>query len=835
MLQRVAKFSKKPEAAAPAFASVSASDIIRAPVVQKAIPLEFAGILAPYKKRHGRLSLRVEEMPQRARLSAGRNNGDGSWSLASDELEGLTYLIPANLAREHTLVLRIMAFDDAGASTLKILHFPVPLQLETSEAAEENPAAAPGAADPILHNELGRMQSLFAVRESELTQLRLALEQAKTQKEAELASARAAWELEVQVLLSEAAAQAKSEGQSERTAWQTAQGSRTAQAQALAEQKIAQERDRWQLETQQRLDAERERWKTETQKLLSAAITEERKQKQAQIQKRVDAERERWKTESEGLLSEAIAKEHKQWQAQTQQRIETERERWKAESQGPLSEAIAQERKQWQVQTQQQLEAERARWKTESQAALSDAIAQERKQWLAQTQQRIEAERERGEAESQAALSDAIAQERKQWLTQTQQRIEAERECWKAEGQGVLSGTIAEERRQWQAQTQQRIEAERERWKAESQIALSEAEARWKADEAGRLAAAVVEWRQQSSQMLADASEKHRELERALEQARAQPNNAAAADGGEAESARLRTELARMQSILTQRDLDLAQHRTELQQERERERQVLETALSTAAEAWKTEAARLAGAVTKSSAQSDALAIATARYEAAELALAESGNQDAAALKRRDDAYVEGLRRELKTLRANLVNREVELGRARAALERPIRVQSPANVPVQGQLRNFASSDEEQADTGASRRLVRDFIVAVCVIAPLIFFYPRLGVYLPDNLQANIASLTGGFLSTYAEPAPQIHAAVPLVPPVVKRPSAIVNHAVNVRATAATTGAVVLTLQRGAPVTVLERRGNWTLIETLSGKAKPLQGFVFSSYLKDKP
>src|SRR5580658_4498876 len=100
MLQRVVKFSKKPEVPPPVFASVSASDVIRAPLAHKAIPLEFASLLAPYR-RHGRLSLRVEDVPQRARLSAGRNNGDGSWSLASDELEGLAYLIPANLAREH--------------------------------------------------------------------------------------------------------------------------------------------------------------------------------------------------------------------------------------------------------------------------------------------------------------------------------------------------------------------------------------------------------------------------------------------------------------------------------------------------------------------------------------------------------------------------------------------------------------------------------------------------------------------------------------------------------------------------------------------------------------
>jgi len=91
MAHRGTASSKKAEA--PAFASVTAADIIRAPVVQKTIPLDLASLLVPYK-RQGRLSLRVERVPQRAKLSAGRNNGDGTWSLASDELEDLTIWFP---------------------------------------------------------------------------------------------------------------------------------------------------------------------------------------------------------------------------------------------------------------------------------------------------------------------------------------------------------------------------------------------------------------------------------------------------------------------------------------------------------------------------------------------------------------------------------------------------------------------------------------------------------------------------------------------------------------------------------------------------------------------
>jgi hypothetical protein len=764
-MQRLAKFSKNPEPAAPAFASVSSSDIIRAPVVPRAIPLEFAPLLAPYK-RHGRLSLRVEEVPQQARLSAGRNNGDGSWSLASDELEGLAYLIPPKLDRDHTLLLRIMAFEEGAASTLKLLHFPVPVHTPV-DAVQETPASAESP-DPILHHELNRMQSLFAVRDSELTELRAALEQAKTAKDAELTSARGAWELELRDRLSEAVGEAKSGWQREQSAGQTAQDKSVAQVKTWAEQQIAEE--------------------------------------------------------------------HVRWQAQTEQRLEAERQRWKTESAGALSQAVAEERKHWQAQAEQRIEAERQRWKTESAEALSQAIAEERKQWQAQTEQRGEIERDRWESESASILSGAVAEERQRSQVLTEQRIDAERQRWKAESATALSQVIAEERRQWQAQTEQRVAVERERWAAENLGVLSQAEARWKAEEAARLEAALGEWREQSSRLLADASQKYRDLESALAEARARPSNPAAID--EPESDRLRGELTRMQSILAERDSELARQRTALEQERERWRQDLDASMSVAAKAWKAdEDARLAAMVARSRTQSDAaLAVATSRYEAAERALAEAGSRNAAALKdldRKDDSYVEGLRRELSTVQAILVSREVELGRAKAALERARPPQNPISNPVLA--RNIADSDEEEAPTGSKRGLVRDFVVAVCVIAPVIFFYPRLEIYLPDELRASITTMTGGLLGTGATPVPLTQAAAPPALPVPKLQIAQVGRAVNLRATAATTGAVVLTLQRGAPVNVLKRQGNWTFVEVPAKIGKPLQGFVYSSYLNDPP
>src|SRR5579863_8067692 len=57
----------------------------------RATPLALAPLIQPYRKL-GKVSLRVERMQRFARLSRGRNNGDGSWSLASDELDDLEYL-----------------------------------------------------------------------------------------------------------------------------------------------------------------------------------------------------------------------------------------------------------------------------------------------------------------------------------------------------------------------------------------------------------------------------------------------------------------------------------------------------------------------------------------------------------------------------------------------------------------------------------------------------------------------------------------------------------------------------------------------------------------------
>src|SRR5260221_5626780 len=110
---RAAGFSKKPAVAKTNRVSEGTRSLPEALPAPQPIPVALAPLLSPYK-RHGRLSLRIERLPRTARLSAGRNNGDNSWSLTLDQLEDLTYLPPQGMAETHSLAVRIIGLDSGG-------------------------------------------------------------------------------------------------------------------------------------------------------------------------------------------------------------------------------------------------------------------------------------------------------------------------------------------------------------------------------------------------------------------------------------------------------------------------------------------------------------------------------------------------------------------------------------------------------------------------------------------------------------------------------------------------------------------------------------------------
>src|SRR2546430_12647203 len=122
MAQRATGFAKTRAATKTNRLSDSERGAAEAPAAPCAIAIKLGPLLSPYKKQ-GRLSVRIERLPQLARLSAGRNNGDNSWSLTLDELEDLAYLPPPGMVEPHSLAIRIIGLG-GGGFTLAVVAFP---------------------------------------------------------------------------------------------------------------------------------------------------------------------------------------------------------------------------------------------------------------------------------------------------------------------------------------------------------------------------------------------------------------------------------------------------------------------------------------------------------------------------------------------------------------------------------------------------------------------------------------------------------------------------------------------------------------------------------------
>ncbi len=168
MAPRATGFAKKPAAAkaAPAPKAAAAPVVLsEPPPPSKPVPLRLAKLIAPYKK-HGRLAVRVERVPQKARLTRGRNNGEGSWSLASDELEGLEYQPPDGITEIAALAIRIIALDQDGA-TLAVVDLP---SSDEDGSTEQNPPDEAYLGE--LAGELEHAKALLAAREAEIAELR---------------------------------------------------------------------------------------------------------------------------------------------------------------------------------------------------------------------------------------------------------------------------------------------------------------------------------------------------------------------------------------------------------------------------------------------------------------------------------------------------------------------------------------------------------------------------------------------------------------------------------------------------------------------------------------
>ncbi len=461
MAQTATRFAKRPSRSRSSRLNDVAPAVEEAREELRTIALRLAPLVAPYR-RHGRLSIRVERMSQLARLSQGRNNGDGSWSLGSDELEDLIYLLPQSFNDPHTLAIRIIGLEGGAATTLALIDLPVSLDDSTSEAAFDPHAGGPAEATD-LHREVARLRTELAARNGELAEARRMADAAiagfSQQLEAELAKMRAAFAAELDERLAAAAVEAAAELQERREAWQAEHSAKLGVSEARERERMAELRERWQRETEAAILKAEKAWKSEEAKRSEAREREWQEKLQEAL-----AQAEAGRSVARGDSDEAVARLR--------------------ETVARLQAALAQHEAELDQAKREKDEAQR-HWQAALQAALLDA----ERRWQ-------EAESARAQAAErlwQSRIAEAVAEAQAD-KARSEQSAKAEHRRLEEEVSN-LRARLAE-REQALDQVRSSAEEAQKQWLRRNADALAKAEAEWRQAEIARFAAAQAEWEQ---------------------------------------------------------------------------------------------------------------------------------------------------------------------------------------------------------------------------------------------------------------------------------------------------------------------------------------------------
>jgi Bacterial SH3 domain len=479
------------------------------------IAFDIAHLLAPFRK-HGRLSVRVERVPQLARFSAGRNNGNNSWSFATDELNELRYLPAEGTEDGHSLTIRVIDLEQGG-STLAVRDF----------------AVAPATKRMAEHHD-GDTESnsqAFATGSRAAQRLHDGIETDRRAFDAELAAARAAWQIEVDALLKAASGHAIAALEAARATWQSDESARIAETERNARQRLAEARALWERDAQVIEDSEKS-WKAGEQERRDAA---ERRWQEATAA--AEAREAAAVAASEGMerrLRDELAKtsallsEHDA--ALTEARVAEVRALDRARS--DAEDALA---------------AAEIAWKTDEALRSATAAERQRKEHAAE----LEALAKRCE-NAEAALADCKTSKpmpaAEPGDVELVDRLRTE--------STALAATLAE-RDTALAQMQVAMAEADQRAQRKSDAALAEAMNAWKAKEAIRLAAAEADWRTQSNAALSEAALRRNAAEAEL--ARQRVAGRETEDDGVIHG--LHEELAALQATLADREVALAQAR----------------------------------------------------------------------------------------------------------------------------------------------------------------------------------------------------------------------------------------------------------------------------------
>lgn len=375
------------------------------------IPLDLAPLLSPYGD-HGKLSIKVERLPLRARLSKGRNNGDHSWSLTPGELDDLLYQPPAGLETPHTLIVKIISLDSDSASTLVQLDVPV-IPGDGSETIVPETIAHPGINEEPSGEVIALEAELAAVSE-ELNRLRdesgeqtarhtEALQQQAAEADARftetlqrrLSDAHASWEAEQQNRITIAVQAAVDQARKEA-------GTKTrAQLEQTNEARLSQELGR-------RLADAKASWEAEQQNHTTAAIQDAARRAEQETTARLEQSNEArlsqelgrqladaraaWEAEQKSLIAvtvqDAVRQAEENAKAEQKRindarlfeelgrRLADARALWDDEQKADIAAAVQDAVQQAEALAQKELEQARVDWQAASAQELTDLSAQ---------------------------------------------------------------------------------------------------------------------------------------------------------------------------------------------------------------------------------------------------------------------------------------------------------------------------------------------------------------------------------------------------------------------------------------------------------------------------
>ncbi len=871
MAQRATEFAKPRDGSPDSYAH--GEDLLQR---LRVIPLHIAPLLKPYRK-YGRLSIRVERLPNQARLSSGRNNGDNSWSLTYDELEDLNFLAPESADIYKPLAIRIISLDDGNASTLALLDYQIAKRESPADSATGPFSTAP---DPALSTEikqlkreLDHLRQALSARESELLAAATAADENVVEQrvawdaerlrdidkmekrfEQRIKSERESWEEQADAILLNA-----------EKAWKEAENARLHHAQQSETRRALTAAQQTEREAQKNRDDLKasERKLAETQALLSSREAEFSRHLQEQIY------------QAKSLADAALKKAQQDWSEAENARLTNIESRWQAKLAAAQAKAQSQADSHAKALTLAQNEA-----RTQAEAAANSlALAQARNQ--SGDADTAELTRLQGEL---AQLKTALSQREQDMQTAQNQLRQAHEIALgqaKAEWAKSAEENLRQAQLQWQKQQDTATQDLSSTHQAKSQnaidMALAKAETLWRVDEAARIAAIEAQWRSRYDVSLSEAQTEIRALR------------------GQADLAqdRVRGEQGLLQTKLTARENELQNLRQTLEEQRRSFEQSYEDRLASIEQQWQTKLDQSQHSLRN-------------QLETAQKALIDASGEGDNELRR--------VRGELITLRNSLAKRDGELQQAQSfakeAQERWHRQTEQALQKAEQtwHREEIARLSAAKAEWQEEARLKLEEAIEKCELPETIralIHAEKSGVEVEDSAKQNLhtsrsssqESITrlqeelrqlavGSLQGSSSDPLPEHDglyfkkpqpkrgrndlqtaalaaagaAAIavlffvadalfnhPVPPPLVAvapvkletsakpaAPQIVASQVANVRAGPSASTAIIGTLSLGVPVTKLAETGKWVQVTFISkAKGGPVRGWVHHALLKE--